>query len=634
MTNISTIGGSTRSVAERWFAALTGGDIAAALACLAPDVEWINYTPVPGYNDAMPWIGTQHGPDAVLESFKVFRSVCEPQDERVVTLVVDGENAAAVIAESGIVPATGLDYDIEFIQWLTVRDGKIVRWKSYTDPSSIVRAIRGGDTAGRDGAGSLTDRTLATVGGWLDAVSRGDGVAVLAGLADDVELVTPLEADDAIIPYVGTRQGKAAVSAMFAERAALVETVSLEAQNLGAQDHRAWALVTTRERHLPSGREFTIQASHHFELDTAGRICRWRSFFDPNPEVDAFRAAESPSLIEAAWNGDVAAVRKLLGDGADARARDAQSGLTALQVAAGIGSAEIVKALLDAGADVHATDSRAGASVLHKACQGGNPEVVRMLLDAGAFVDAVAPTTGHTPLMDALWFKYPDIVALLLERGATLNLSTHYGFSLMEHLAYELNVNTVGKDRLVEADRLVKERAESDRALAARQVLMAAVVAKSLPDVEADLAAGANVNERFPLVNGFNDGHTPLHVASRDGTPEIVAALLAAGADANAIEPCFQAVPLHKAVYNGHADIARQLAEHPGIDLNYQGGTNGYTGLHDALWHGYAECAQVLIEAGARLDLRGHDGKTPLDLATEVLGPDHAVTALIRARRK
>ncbi|MCC7372674.1 MAG: ankyrin repeat domain-containing protein [Chloroflexi bacterium] len=632
MTVDPALSGATRAVAERWFAALTGGDIPTALACLDADVEWINYKPVPGYNDAMPWIGTQRGPDAVLASLKVFVGVCQARDERLVTLAVDGESAAGVIAERGIVCATGLPYEIEFIQWLTVRGGKIVRWKSYTDPSSIVRAIHGDRDPAWAGADTLTARTDATIRAWLDAMVRGDGDAVVAGLADDVEMITPREQDDAIIPYVGTKSGKPAVLAMFGERSKIVETVSCEVQSVGAQDERAWASVTTRERYLPTGQEFTIQASHHFELDEAGRIRRWRSFFDPNPEVDALRAAESPALIAAVWAGNADAVRSLLADGADARARDAESGLTVLQIAAGEAKPEIVRLLLDAGADVHAADSRAGGSALHKACQGGSVEVVQMLLDAGAFVDCVAPTTGHTPLMDALWFKFPDVVELLLGRGATLNLSTHYGFSLMDHLKYELNVNTRGKELLVRSDAMVQQRLQNDRDLAAHQVLMKAVVAKDEAGVRSALAAGADVNERFPLVNGFNDGHTPLHVASRDGTPEIVALLLAAGADVNAVEPCFQAVPLHKAVYNGHADIARLLAAHPGINLDFQGGTNGYTGLHDALWHGYADCAQVLVDAGARLDLRGHDGKTPLDLATEVLGVEHPLTVAIQAR--
>ena len=85
---------STRDVAERWFAALTCRDIADGVVLPVADVEWINYTPVAGYNDVMPWIGTYHGPDAVLASFKTFVGVCDPQDERLVKLAVDGEDAA------------------------------------------------------------------------------------------------------------------------------------------------------------------------------------------------------------------------------------------------------------------------------------------------------------------------------------------------------------------------------------------------------------------------------------------------------------------------------------------------------------------------------------------------------------
>jgi uncharacterized protein len=282
---------STRDVAERWFAALTGGDIQAALSCLADDVEWINYRVISGYNDEMPWIGTRHGPAEVLASFQTFISVCEPQDERLIKLAVDGEEAAGVIAEKGIVRATGLDYAIEFIQWLTVRDGKIVRWKSYTDPSSIERAILGGSAAGLPGADVQTPKTYEHISAWLDAMKRGDGAAVMAGLADDVEFVTPEEQDDQIIPYVGTKAGKDDVAAAFAQRAEIVETVSAEIADVSAQGDRAWAFVTTRERHLPTGQEFTIEAAHQFVLDEDGRIRRWRAFFDPNPEVDVLRDA-------------------------------------------------------------------------------------------------------------------------------------------------------------------------------------------------------------------------------------------------------------------------------------------------------------------------------------------------------
>jgi len=59
---------------------------------------------------------------------------------------------------------------------------------------------------------------------------------------------------------------------------------------------------------------------------------------------------------------------------------------------------------------------------------------------------------------------------------------------------------------------------------------------------------------------------------------------------------------------------------------------NGYTPIHDALWHGYTECAQMLIDSGARLDLKGHDGKTPLQVAIDVYGPDADIVKHMRAK--
>ncbi|MFC8367326.1 MULTISPECIES: nuclear transport factor 2 family protein [unclassified Streptomyces] len=136
----------TRKVAQRWFDALSGGDFDTALDTLAEDVEWINYAPVPGYNDDMKWIGSYRGRDAVLDTLKIFTEAVEVKFEKLTNLVVDGTQAAGVIHEVSVVRETGVEFEIEFVQLLSVRGGKIVRWKSYTDPSQIIRALRGDTT--------------------------------------------------------------------------------------------------------------------------------------------------------------------------------------------------------------------------------------------------------------------------------------------------------------------------------------------------------------------------------------------------------------------------------------------------------------------------------------------------------
>jgi ankyrin repeat protein len=51
------------------------------------------------------------------------------------------------------------------------------------------------------------------------------------------------------------------------------------------------------------------------------------------------------------------------------------------------------------------------------------------------------------------------------------------------------------------------------------------------------------------------------------------------------------------------------------IDVDKQGPYNGYTALHDATWQNNIETAQVIIDAGANLEIKSKDGQTALELA-------------------
>jgi ankyrin repeat protein/ketosteroid isomerase-like protein len=493
----------------------------------------------------------------------------------------------------------------------------------------------------------MTDLTAReTARRYFDALGRGDIPTAIGCLAEDVEWInlpkTPGVSD--VIPWLGTCHGVKEVAESFRIRDQVVTIKEFKPLDLVVDGDIAVGTIHDHATVIATGRDFDIVFASWMTIK-AGKIVHWKSYCDASPIVAAFRGDLTARICAAVADNDQAATEALLGQGASPNARDAATGLTVLMIAACRGNAAMTRLLLDAGADFLTTDSRTGMTALHKACQGGNPDVLRLLLDRGAHLDAIAPTTGHTPLMEALWYKWPDLVQLLVDRGQNLNLATHYGFTLDDHIAFELNVNQ-GEEK--QKYQRIKEIIDGGRARIKAEIdsqrVMAAIRGGDADQLTSLIAAGANVNTVYPHVNSFFDGHTPLLVAARDARTvdpatgqshtrtDLVKALLRAGAKVRVEDWVFKGAPIHKATYNGNPEILDLLLAQPDIDKDIQGPINGYTPLHDALWHGFADCARRIIDAGARLDLRGHDGKTVLDLATEVFGADSELAELIRRK--
>jgi ankyrin repeat protein len=317
------------------------------------------------------------------------------------------------------------------------------------------------------------------------------------------------------------------------------------------------------------------------------------------------------NLEIAIRTANLAAAIDLLRSGANVDQRGPE-GLTPLMIAAGLGQSQMVDSLLTAHADVLAIEPRMGATALHKAAQSGNPDVIRLLLDHGAFVDQQSPILGHTSLMDAVLHKHEAAVRLLLNRSARTAIRNHW-----QQTALELAQN----DNLQSIIRLIEDRNEADAKQVTALALIAAVKAGDVGEVKRLVAAGADVNERVPIIGGLDDDYTPLGIAAREGFIDIVRLLLEVGADPRRVIGLMKGTPVHEAAFFGRADVIgvfTQMAERAGgtpIELDAQGPYNGLTPLHDAVWHGHLDAAKALVEERAPLDIRTHAGLTPQELA-------------------
>jgi ankyrin repeat protein len=114
-------------------------------------------------------------------------------------------------------------------------------------------------------------------------------------------------------------------------------------------------------------------------------------------------------ILEAACNGDIAAIERLLADGAHVSERNAR-GTTAIMVAAMHGSATTVKFLQSAGASTTEKDNH-GFSALHYAAHNGRLSLLQYFFEevGASFSDAI--DKGNT-VWAMLKLKNADPVAL------------------------------------------------------------------------------------------------------------------------------------------------------------------------------------------------------------------------------
>jgi ankyrin repeat protein len=258
--------------------------------------------------------------------------------------------------------------------------------------------------------------------------------------------------------------------------------------------------------------------------------------------------AATADLADAVMKGDKAAVRSLLQKKADVNAVQTD-GTTALHWAVRLDDLETAELLVRSGANVSAA-TRAGATPLHLAAINGNGPMVEKLIKAGADPNALLTKYGDTALMMAARTGKPDAIKALLDNGAQINATeTWGGTSALMWAVSESHPDAV--KFLLDRGASVNTRSKIVPSEGRRGGSTANSSVTSLPR---DPELGEKPKK------DYYGGFTALHFAVRQGDMESTRALVAAGADVNAITADGKG-SLELAIYNGNYEIALFLID-------------------------------------------------------------------------
>lgn len=279
---------------------------------------------------------------------------------------------------------------------------------------------------------------------------------------------------------------------------------------------------------------------------------------DPNAGVRKGNAGDPTMLMDAIARGDKQIIELLLAAGADVKAVAGATGVVAhaiatkrnawvdklidaggaldgsLVAAVNAKRLDLLKRLLTLG--VPADDLRPGhGTPLSAAVMDGHVEFVKCLIAAGADVNRKSPD-GLSPLQSAVLWGHASIIGLLLKAKAAV--------------PDDLLIEAIGSEEPACVKVLLEHGCDASRAPDGLPPLFHAIGGKSAKMVDLLIAAGADVNARVAPKAGKKklparsplsgkrvpEGMTPLMLAAHNGSEKIVAALLAAGADPQAVD--------------------------------------------------------------------------------------------------
>jgi len=128
-----------RQIVQSAYAAFGRGDIPGVLATLDPNIEWEAVT---GADPAVvPTAGVRRGVDAVGGFFKTLGDTMVFEQFEPREFIAEGEQVACIGYYKARVKKTGGMMATSWIMVFTLRNGRIVRFREWSDSAQINRAF-------------------------------------------------------------------------------------------------------------------------------------------------------------------------------------------------------------------------------------------------------------------------------------------------------------------------------------------------------------------------------------------------------------------------------------------------------------------------------------------------------------
>jgi ankyrin repeat protein len=277
---------------------------------------------------------------------------------------------------------------------------------------------------------------------------------------------------------------------------------------------------------------------------------------------------------------------------------------------------EMVKWLLELGLNPNAAD-QFGRTILMEAATWGSAQSIRVLLEAGADIHA----QNHVEATALNQTRDIESARVLIEAGADINYVNGEGYSLLKSAAEDGNIELVKL--------LLAMGATTETEFKRETPLHRAVWSDELEIVQLLLAAGADANAvdvdwETPLMNvqsvevaqALVEAGANIHqnnymndVLQQQTDMDIIAYLLSVGTKLNPDKAPYGTVLL-KAVEDYNLITIRYLLEQ-GANVNIATSW-GQTPLMEAAENSFVEGVQLLLDADAELEARDENGRTAI----------------------